>query len=565
MGIVGDGDDLDQRMQMGVFGQFDELPVERDLTLRRIAAAAYQVVAGTGDDVAGGHLVLGQGAGLVRADDGDRAQRFNRGQAAGDRLALCHALHAKRQRDGEDGRQPFGNGGDGEADGGEQDFAKREAVESDADHQHQSGKADDEHRQLPAELRHLPGQRCLQGFHFGDQAVDATDFSAGAGGDDDPECPAGGDQGAGIGHAGAVADAGVGGDRVNALVAGQRFAGQCRFLDAQVGRFQQTEVGRDAVARFQADDVAGYQFGSVDLPPFPLAPELGARRQHLADAGQRRLSLAFLEETDDRVDDDDAENDPGVDPVVEHGGDYRGADQDEDQDVLEMLGKALEEAVAGWHGQAVGAVRGESAGCLVIVQAGARGLQTGQYLGGGLGMEVGGSGRRHWPSCGAGLLAGAVGGQGADDLYAVDVGLLVSRFDVIDVGLVFGGDRGGVDETQAELLRRWFLDADGQAAAGVLFARLDLEMHPFLDRHGDAVADAGGAEVEFAAQEGVVALEQGAGLEAGQEGQRMVNPLQQSFPDLAAVQRNDQRIAGIVDDDQVFEVHAQMVASSHAT
>jgi len=166
------------------------------------------------------------------------------------------------------------------------------------------------------------------------------------------------------------------------------------------------------------------------------------------------------------------------------------------------------------------------ADAVVVVQAGARGPQTAQYLGGAQGMEVGGGGRRHWPSCGAGLLAGAVGGQGADDLYAVDVGLLVSRFDVIDVGLVFGGERGGVDETQAELLRRRFLDADGQAAAGVLFAGLDLEMHPFFDRHGDAVADAGGAEIEFAAQEGVVALEQGAGLEAGQEGQRMVNPLQ---------------------------------------
>ncbi len=378
VGVVGDGDDFDQRVQVRVPGQFDQLPVERDLALRRVAGAADQVVAGAGDDVAGGHLVLGQRAGLVRADDGHRTQRFDRGELAGDRVAAGHTLHAEGQRDGQDGRQAFGNGGDGEADGGEEDFAEREGMQTDADRDHQCSEADDDRRQLLAELRHLAGQRRLQGFDFGDQAVDAADLGVRAGGGDHAQAPASGNQGAGIGHAEAVADAGVGGDRVGALVAGHRFAGQCRFLDAQVGCFEQTQVGRDPVARFQADDVTRHQAVGVDLRPLALAPDLGAGRQHLADAGQGFLGLAFLDEADDRVDDDDADDDAGVDPVPEQRGDAGGDQQDVDEDVVEVLEEALEQAVSRRRGEAVGTGFGETAGGFLRTQAVGVGGQVGE-------------------------------------------------------------------------------------------------------------------------------------------------------------------------------------------
>ena len=62
------------------------------------------------------HLVLGQRAGLVGADDRGAAERLDRGQAADQRVALDHPLHAERERDGDHGRQRLGHDGDRQRD-----------------------------------------------------------------------------------------------------------------------------------------------------------------------------------------------------------------------------------------------------------------------------------------------------------------------------------------------------------------------------------------------------------------------------------------------------------------
>ena len=64
-----------------------------------------------------GHAVLGEGAGLVGADDGDRAQGLHGRQLADERLAAQHPLRAQREGHGDDGGQALGDGGHGHADG----------------------------------------------------------------------------------------------------------------------------------------------------------------------------------------------------------------------------------------------------------------------------------------------------------------------------------------------------------------------------------------------------------------------------------------------------------------
>ncbi len=64
-----------------------------------------------------GHLVLGEGAGLIGADDGGRTEGLDRRQAADEGMAVDHLAHAQGQADGDHGRQAFGHGGDGQADG----------------------------------------------------------------------------------------------------------------------------------------------------------------------------------------------------------------------------------------------------------------------------------------------------------------------------------------------------------------------------------------------------------------------------------------------------------------
>ncbi len=81
-----------------------------------IVARAGDVVAlAAGVDLAHGHLVLRERAGLVGADDGGGAERLDRGELADDGAALGHPLHAEREGDGGDRGQPLGDRGDGEA------------------------------------------------------------------------------------------------------------------------------------------------------------------------------------------------------------------------------------------------------------------------------------------------------------------------------------------------------------------------------------------------------------------------------------------------------------------
>src|SRR5690606_13419798 len=74
------------------------------------------------------HLVLGERAGLVRADGRGAAERLDGGQAADERVALHHLAHAERQVNGDDGRQALGYGGDRQRDrrqeGRQRRFAK---------------------------------------------------------------------------------------------------------------------------------------------------------------------------------------------------------------------------------------------------------------------------------------------------------------------------------------------------------------------------------------------------------------------------------------------------------
>ena len=63
-----------------------------------------------------GHLVLGQRAGFVRADDGRTAQRFDRRQLADDHMTFGHAGDTDSQGDGHCHRQTLGDSRHGQGD-----------------------------------------------------------------------------------------------------------------------------------------------------------------------------------------------------------------------------------------------------------------------------------------------------------------------------------------------------------------------------------------------------------------------------------------------------------------
>jgi len=62
-----------------------------DFAFWLVTDAAEVVALGEGKDFLHGHLVLGEGAGLIGANHGGGAKRFHSGQFANDGIALDHA------------------------------------------------------------------------------------------------------------------------------------------------------------------------------------------------------------------------------------------------------------------------------------------------------------------------------------------------------------------------------------------------------------------------------------------------------------------------------------------
>ena len=178
----------------------------------RLVADARHVHVEPGTDHAPhGHLVARQGAGLVRADHGHRAQRLHRGQPAHDGVAPRHALHAEGQRHGHDRRQAFGDGRGGERDDHHEHLGRGVAAPQHAEHEGRRRQRQDGQRQVAAEAVDLAQQRRAEVADACQHAVDLAQLGAAAGGHDD----AGGlpvdHQRAGVGHAAAVAERRIGG------------------------------------------------------------------------------------------------------------------------------------------------------------------------------------------------------------------------------------------------------------------------------------------------------------------------------------------------------------------
>ncbi|MNX66381.1 hypothetical protein D3C86_974710 [compost metagenome] len=323
--------------------------------------------------VPGRHLVHGQGAGLVRADHRHRAQRLHGGELADDGAVARHPLYAQRQNDGDDGGQALGHGRHRDADQRQEQIGQGHVEQIAADQE--QGRHHDQHHleNALAQLFHLPQQRRLQRPHIAHHAVDVADLGVAACRDNDAARVARADMGAGKPQVQAVAQRGVARQRRIVLFDDGGLAGQHRFLDAEVMRIEQPDVGGDLVPRAQDHDVAGDQIAGVDVFLLAVAHHAGVVRQHAADAVQGAFGLAFLHIADDGVDDRDRQDHGGVQPMPHQGRDRRRAQQDVDQHIVEMAQKPQPRAAAHRRGQGVQTEGLLPAPDLVLRQAGRAG------------------------------------------------------------------------------------------------------------------------------------------------------------------------------------------------
>ena len=177
------------------------------------------------------HFVSGQRSCLVAADHRDRAQRFDRGKPAHDRISPRHRLYANSQRNRKNSGQPFRYRRDRQAYDDHEQVTERQMSDEEAVNKQDHGNQQHQHRQPTGEHVHLADQRRRECLHMTEQAADPADLGIGTCGHDDPAPGPPRNKSPAEPHAGAVSDRGLQGHLVDALLNRHRFAGEDRFLD----------------------------------------------------------------------------------------------------------------------------------------------------------------------------------------------------------------------------------------------------------------------------------------------------------------------------------------------
>ncbi len=338
LGVVAEDADGQGPAEVGVGPGIDR-PGRRPELADRVVAGARDLIGGPGGpDGPDGHLVLGQRAGLVRADDRGAAERLDRGQLADEDVAPDHALDAQGQGDGHDRRQALGDGGHGQADRGQkhvEELAAPQDLQPEDDGDEGEAQVDED----LAELLELALQRRRLLPDALDQAGDAAELGLHAGLDDQGPGLAGDDRRPHVEDVGPFGqgdflllegDVGLG-DR-------RRLPGQAGFLDGEVrGVPDDPAVGRDVVAGLDLDEIAGDELAGRDEEGRTAADGLGAGRGQAPQSGQALLGPVFLDQAEDGVEDDDGQDGHGVHPFLEEARDQGGGDEDADHEALELV------------------------------------------------------------------------------------------------------------------------------------------------------------------------------------------------------------------------------------
>jgi hypothetical protein len=168
------------------------------------------------------------------------------------------------------------------------------------------------------------------------QGADPADLSVAAGRYDNAGPLTGGHERPGERHAQAIAKRGVRRDQILLLFGRHRFAGQQRLVDQEPARADQAQVGGHAIPRLEQHEVAWHEVGDRDAHASTVAQNAGMWRDHLADGVERLLRLAFLNEADDGVDQDDGDDHRGIDAVADQCGRDRRRQEEVDQRIVEL-------------------------------------------------------------------------------------------------------------------------------------------------------------------------------------------------------------------------------------
>ena len=358
-----------EREDGGPPGVVVHLGGELQLAVGSVAGAGSARLAVCDDDALRRHLVAGERAGLVGADDRRGSQGLDRRQPAHDRVAGRHALHADGKRDRDDRRQSFGYDADGKSNDGDEGVRPGIVAHQDGEGEQEGGPAQRHPGELPAEVVDLPQQRRGELLHLAEQLADAADLRHGSGRDGNAGALSRHDQSARESHAAAVAERSVRRNGSFVLLRRHGLAGQNGLVDQKTACLDESEVGGNAIAGLDQHDVAGHDLRRRHADALAVPHDVGTGGDHVADGGERILGLALLHEADQGVHNHHDDDDGRVDEMAQAPRCNRTAEQEIDEGVVELRKEAQEGMAGRRRRKLVAAMALQAPGCLPRGQA----------------------------------------------------------------------------------------------------------------------------------------------------------------------------------------------------
>ena len=125
-------------------------------------------------------------------------------------------------------------------------------------------------------------------------------------------------------------------DRVRDLLRRRRFTGERRFVDGEIDGLDQPEVGGYAIAGAKHHEIARDELARRDGHLLAIAQDVRGRCRHLPECFEGPAGAVLLEEPEQHGEQHDHRDRDRLERVAEKAGDDRGAEQDDDQHVLEL-------------------------------------------------------------------------------------------------------------------------------------------------------------------------------------------------------------------------------------
>ena len=286
-----------------------------------------------------GHLVLGQGAGFIRADDRHAAKAFHSLQLADDGVFPGHFLCTEGQHDRHYRGQRLRNCRNSQCHSKQEGTHDVLLPHKHADAKENSTDRQNADRKLLAETvqRHL--QRSLLLLSALQQSGNAAHLGVHTSASNQKTGTAIGHKAAGEHHVLPVTQSHITFYGLHLLFHRQALTGEGTLSTLQAGTLQQSAVCTDGVTGLQSHHISDHHFTAGDLDYFTVSEHLRYRGGHLLQAVQRSGSPHRLHSAQHSVHGNDRQNNNRALHIAQHSGNNSRQNQDNDQKIRKLLQK----------------------------------------------------------------------------------------------------------------------------------------------------------------------------------------------------------------------------------